>query len=187
MPAGESIGPAFDAWRTFSQATPDFKTGRIVDGGCVRELSSSEVAAYDAPYPDEDYQAHPSAEQAKAFLSGAEDGPMCMVNLLKFRDKATYADGSEPDLWGCDAYLRYGAGIQACLAAVGGETRFSGFLTYLMLGEVEELWDMVAIAEYPSRAAMLKMVQSPEYQAITKHRDAGFAGQLNIRTKAIGL
>ncbi len=57
LPAGESIGPAFDTWRSFSQATPDFKTGRIVHGGCVRELSSSEVAAYDAPYPDEDYQA----------------------------------------------------------------------------------------------------------------------------------
>jgi uncharacterized protein (DUF1330 family) len=59
-------------------------------------------------------------------------------------------------------------------------------VTDLMLGEVEELWDMVAIVEYPSRAAMLQMVQSPEYQAITKHRDAGLAGQLNIRTKAQG-
>ena len=131
-------------------------------------------------------QVHPGPEQAKAFFSGEEDGPMCMVNLLKFKDKATYADGSEPELSGRDAYLRYGAGVQACLAAVGGKARFFGMVTDLMLGEVEELWDMAAIAEYPSRAAMLKMVQSPEYQAITKHRDAGLAGQLNIRTKAMG-
>lgn len=131
-------------------------------------------------------QIHPSPDQAKAFFSGEEDGPMCMVNLLKFKDKATYADGSEPDLSGRDAYLRYGMGVQACLAAVGGTARFTGFVTDLMLGEVEELWDMVAIAEYPSRAAMLQMVQSPEYQAITKHRDAGLAGQLNIRTKSFG-
>jgi uncharacterized protein (DUF1330 family) len=131
-------------------------------------------------------QIHPSPEQAKAFFSGEDDGPMCMVNLLKFKDKATYADGSEPELSGRDAYLRYGAGIQACLAAVGGNARFTGMVTDLMLGEVDELWDMVAIAEYPSRAAMLQMIQSPEYQAITKHRDAGLAGQLNIRTKAIG-
>ena len=61
--------------------------------------------------------------------------------------------------------------------------RFSGAVTGLLLGEVEELWDMVAIAEYPSRKAMLMMVQSPEYQAITKHRDAGLAGQLNICTR----
>ncbi len=129
---------------------------------------------------------HPSPEQAKAFFSGEDDGPMCMVNLLKFKDKATYADGSEPELSGRDAYLRYGAGVQACLAAVGGKARFSGMVTDLMLGEVDELWDMVAIAEYPSRAAMLQMIQSPEYQAISKHRDAGLAGQLNIRTKAVG-
>jgi len=129
---------------------------------------------------------HPSPEQANAFFGAEEDGPMCMVNLLKFREKAKYADGSEPELSGRDAYLRYGAAVQACIAAVGGRARFSGFVTDLMLGEVEELWDMVAIAEYPSRAAMMQMVQSPEYQAITKHRDAGLAGQLNIRTKAVG-
>ena len=56
LPEGESIGPGFDAWRAFSQATPEFKTGRIVDGGCARDLTSSEIAAYNAPYPDESYQ-----------------------------------------------------------------------------------------------------------------------------------
>lgn len=131
-------------------------------------------------------QFHPSPEQAKTFFGAEDDGPMCMVNLLKFKDKAEYADGSEPELSGRDAYLRYGAGVQACLAAVGGKARFSGMVSDLMIGEVDELWDMVAIAEYPSRAAMLQMVQSPEYQAITKHREAGLAGQLNIRTKAVG-
>ena len=131
-------------------------------------------------------QVHPSPEQAKAFFSSEDDGPMCMVNLLKFKDKAEYADGSEPELSGREAYMRYGAGVQACLAAVGGTARFTGIVTDLMLGDVEDLWDMVAIAEYPLRAAMLQMIQSSEYQAITKHRDAGLAGQLNIRTKAIG-
>ena len=131
-------------------------------------------------------QVHPSPEQAKTFFNGEDDGPMCMVNLLKFKDKATYADGSEPDLSGREAYLRYGAGVQACIAAVGGKSLFSGMVTDLMIGEAEELWDMVAIVQYPSRAAMLQMLQSTQYQAISKHRDAGLAGQLNIRTKAIG-
>jgi uncharacterized protein (DUF1330 family) len=131
-------------------------------------------------------QVHPTGEQAKTFFGGEDDGRMCMVNLLKFKDKATYADGSEPELSGRDAYMRYGAGVQACIAAVGGKSRFSGQVTDLMIGEVEDLWDMVAIVEYPSRAAMLQMLQSAEYQAITKHRDAGLAGQLNIRTKAAG-
>lgn len=127
---------------------------------------------------------HPKPEQAMAFF-GADDGqPICMVNLLKFKGKATYADGSEPELSGREAYARYAAGVTSCLAAVGGKVRFSGAVTGLLLGDVEELWDMVAIAEYPSRKAMMAMVQSPEYQAITKHREAGLAGQLNICTRA---
>ena len=72
---------------------------------------------------------HPSPDQAKASFGGAEDGPMCMVNLLKFKDQATYPDGSEPELSGRDAYLRYGAGVQACLAAVGRKAGFSGMVT----------------------------------------------------------
>ena len=45
---------------------------------------------------------------------------------------------------------------------------------------------LVVIAEYPSSAAMLAMVKSPDYQAIEVHRMAGLAGQLNIRTKVMG-
>src|ERR1700712_2714791 len=128
----------------------------------------------------------PGPEQVAAFFGSVEDGPFVMVNLLKFKSHADYSDGSEPDLTGREAYARYGAGVQACLAAVGAKSLYAGAVTDLMLGEVDELWDMVALAQYPSRAAMMAMVQSPDYQAIEKHRVAGLAGQLNIRTKAIG-
>ncbi len=128
----------------------------------------------------------PGPDQVAAFFGGTEDGPFVMVNLLKFKERAEYPDGSDPDLSGKDAYRRYAAAVQACLASVGGRARYAGDVTELMLGEIDELWDMVALAEYPSRAAMMKMVSSPEYQAIEKHRIAGLAGQLNIRTKALG-
>lgn len=129
---------------------------------------------------------HPRPEQAMAFF-GADDGqPICMVNLLKFKERATYADGAEPELSGAEAYARYAAGVGACIAAVGGSLRFGGAVTGLLIGEIEEPWDMVAIAEYPSRKAMMAMVQSPEYQAIAKHREAGLAGQLNICTRERG-
>lgn len=57
LPVGESIGEGFDAWRAYSQAAPEFMAGRIVNGGCLRELNTEEIAAYDAPFPDESYQA----------------------------------------------------------------------------------------------------------------------------------
>ena len=128
----------------------------------------------------------PSAEQAARFFGAAEDGRFVMVNLLKFRAKAEYEDGSDAHLTGAEAYARYGAAVQACLAAVGGRQVYAGPVTGLLLGEVEELWDMVALAEYPSLAAMQQMVQSPAYKAIEVHRKAGLAGQLNIRTRPIG-
>ena len=129
---------------------------------------------------------HPNAEQAAAFFGGEEDASFVMVNLLKFKPAAEYSDGSDADLTGAQAYARYGAGVQGCLAAVGGRQVYAGPVTGLLIGEVEELWDMVALAEYPSLAAMQAMIASPEYQAIEHHRKAGLAGQLNIRTRPVG-
>jgi uncharacterized protein (DUF1330 family) len=128
----------------------------------------------------------PGTEQITSFFGGPENGPFVMVNLLKFKETAEYADGSDADLSGARAYARYGKGIQACLAAVDGKQIYAGPVTGLMIGEVEELWDMVALVEYPSLAAMQKMMSSPEYRAIEVHRKAGLAGQLNIRTSQIG-
>ena len=51
-----------------------------------------------------------------------------------------------------------------------------------MLGEVEDLWDKVAIAMYPSRKAMLEMISDPDYIRSAQHRVAGLEGQLNIET-----
>ena len=66
---------------------------------------------------------------------------------------------------------------------MGGEWSFGGSISRSMLGEVEELWDSVAIARYPSREAMHKMIIDPEYLESNKHRLAGLAGQLNIEVE----
>lgn len=57
LPVGTGSSEAFAQWVAFSQSVPEFPTGRIVDGGCARALSEAEVAAYDAPFPDESYKA----------------------------------------------------------------------------------------------------------------------------------
>ncbi|MDE2361698.1 MAG: DUF1330 domain-containing protein [Hyphomicrobiales bacterium] len=125
----------------------------------------------------------PNADQLKHFMTAAEDGPFVMVNLLKFKPKAEYADGSDADLSGAAAYARYGVEVAKLLAKQGGRIVYSGAVTNLMVGECDPSWDAVALAEYPSFADFRAMVTSSEYQAIEKHRLAGLAGQLNIRTK----
>jgi len=128
-------------------------------------------------------QVIPPMEQAMAFFSAPEDGPFVMVNLLKFKDRAEYADGTDSHLTGEQAYMRYGEEVRKLVEGLGGRVRYSGAVTGLMLGEVEELWDAVALAEYPSLAAFRDMAMSPAMHAIEHHRKAGLAGQLNIKTK----
>ena len=86
----------------------------------------------------------------------------------------------ETDLTGREAYAIYADEVLVHLAKVGAEPIFGGEVSRLILGEVEELWDVVAVVRYPSRKAMFEMATSDEYRESEKHRVAGLAGQLNI-------
>ncbi len=125
----------------------------------------------------------PNAKQMAGFLLGDTKTTIHMVNLLKFKDKAEYEDGRQTDLTGQEAYQIYAKEVQEHLQKVGGKLIFSGQVSRLMLGEVEELWDWIAIAEYPSRKAMRSMIMDKDYRKSEEHRSAGLAGQLNIETK----
>jgi len=126
----------------------------------------------------------PNEEQLAGFSEPDDGVPIYMVNLLRYKDKAEYEDGRESVLSGREAYALYSAGVVDCLAKVGGQVVFAGEVRRLVLGQVEDLWDDVAIAMYPSRKAMLDMMMLPEYGDIIAHRGAGLAGQLNIETVA---
>lgn len=51
-----------------------------------------------------------------------------------------------------------------------------------MIGQADEMWDEVALAEYPDRAAFMAMIEDPAFQTASHHREAGLDGQLNIET-----
>lgn len=80
----------------------------------------------------------PTQEQMAGFMSPGPDGPISMVNLLKFKEKAVYKDGRETELTGQEAYALYSRGVMKTLATVGGKLVFSGDVSRLMLGEVED-------------------------------------------------
>ncbi len=128
-------------------------------------------------------QVSPDMQVAMNFFSEAEDGPFVMLNLLKFKDRADYDDGSDTNLSGREAYQKYGNVASQCVQKVGGRLIFGGMVTGLLLGEIEENWDMVALVEYPSLEAFRSMTSLPEFTAASKHRSAGLAGQLNIKVK----
>ncbi len=123
-------------------------------------------------------------KQIEGMMQPGPEGPIFMVNLLKFKDKAEYEDGRKTDLSGRDAYMLYGAKVVNILPKYGGRAIFAADVTFLSLGQVEELWDEVAIAMYPNRKALFDMSSSEEWRAAAVHRTAGLKGQLNIETVA---
>lgn len=125
-----------------------------------------------------------SPERIDEMMQPGPDGPIYMVNLLKFKDRAQYEDGRETDLTGFEAYQLYGRAVSRIIQDYGGEIQFAADVTFLSLGQVEELWDEIAIAKYPNRGALLAMSSSQEWQEAAVHRTAGLAGQLNIETVA---
>nr|AHA54042.1 haloalkane dehalogenase [uncultured bacterium] len=56
LPVGTGSSAGFDQWLAFSQNVPQFPVGAIVNMGTKRELTSAEISAYDAPFPDESYK-----------------------------------------------------------------------------------------------------------------------------------
>jgi len=127
-----------------------------------------------------------SGERIEEMMQPGPQGPISMVNLLKFKEHAEYEDGRETTLTGREAYEIYGRGVSKLITEYGGRVTFAGDVTFLALGQVDDLWDEVAIAQYPSRVELWNMSTSSEWQEIAVHRAAGLAGQLNIETVASG-
>ena len=125
----------------------------------------------------------PTQEQIEAFLTCDMDEPVCMVNLLKFKDKATYEAGvpeASQDLTGEEAYGLYGIGVFKVLEKIGAKPLFSAPVKSYFIGQGD--WDMAAMVWYPSRKTFLEMPQREDYQAIHYHREAGLSHQDLIET-----
>ncbi|MCF8505977.1 MAG: haloalkane dehalogenase [Caulobacter sp.] len=121
MPTGSGMSDGFKAWLAMSQSIPVFPAGMIVNMGSLRDLSPEEIAAYDAPYPDETYKSgarifptfvpvtpeHPSVAENKAawqvleafdkpFLTAFSDGdPVSKGGDAPFQQRVPGAKGQK--------------------------------------------------------------------------------------------
>jgi haloalkane dehalogenase len=79
LPTGDQQPPeAFMRWQQFSQTSPVFDVGRILQGGTVTTLSDDVVAAYDAPFPDDSYKV--GARVFPALVPTRPDDPAVPAN-----------------------------------------------------------------------------------------------------------
>ena len=114
-------------------------------------------------------------------MADASGGPVVMLNLLRFREKAAYADGRTSSLTGRQAYDLYATAMQKVIEERGARVLFGGDIASLVIGDVQDMWDTCLLVEYPSAAAFAAIVTSPEVAEIGVHRAAGLDGQLLIR------
>ena len=121
----------------------------------------------------------PTREQFAAFRAITRSGPVQMLNLVRLRTKAVYPDGR--DVSGAEAYRAYGRESAAIFHRVGGRQIWIGRFEHTVIGPVDERWDHVFIAEYPSGAAFVEMVRDPAYREAVKHRQAAVEDSRLIR------
>ena len=62
----------------------------------------------------------------------------------------------------------------------GGRLLWAGTGDQVLIGDPEQDWDAVLLVEYPSRAAFVEMVSSPEYLAAHAHREGALARTIVI-------
>lgn len=100
-----------------------------------------------------------------------DTGPVVMLNLMRFRERSLDGNGS-----GWDAYLRYSALTIKLIKARGGTIIWTGNAEGVALGVPDQhRWDYVALVRYPSRAAFLDMMTSPDYATANVERENGCA------------
>jgi uncharacterized protein (DUF1330 family) len=120
----------------------------------------------------------PTGEQLGVVAGDQRTGPIVMLNLLKFRARAAYADGRDADCTGEQAYQRYADQMVPYVESRGGRLLYQGDARALVIGAVGEVWDTVALVEYPSPRTFLEIAMAPEVHAFAVHREAGLEGQL---------
>jgi hypothetical protein len=105
-------------------------------------------------------------------MAPEDDGPIWMVNLMKYREKADYADGRDSDISGKEADDRYAP--LGPLKAIGAQPVFLADVETQFLNDSPK-WDRVGIVKYPSRKAFLEMQQRPDFKELHHHKEAGMA------------
>jgi len=112
--------------------------------------------------PNPTTSVNPSLESLAALSAWPDDGPIAMLNLLRYAGES-----------GRESYGRYGEIAARSIAAVGGS------LIYMApVIEPSGSWDSAALVFYPRRAAYLDMQTDKNYVAAVPDRTAGLDARL---------
>ncbi len=121
----------------------------------------------------------PEPEQFKTLMSGPDDTPVVMVNLISFKADA---DGGNEGMTGEESYGLYAAKMKTYVESKGGRFIWTGRVDSMVIGESDFDFQVVALVEYPNRKAFVEIASSPHVAEIGQDRTKGLAGQWLIAT-----
>ncbi|MFN8529143.1 MAG: DUF1330 domain-containing protein [Anaerolineae bacterium] len=115
-------------------------------------------------------------EAGIALFRRSIQGPVIMVNLLRFREVADYAatpelTPSEP-ISGREAYQKYIDHTLPFLKASGGDMILLGEGGHYLIGPQDERWDLVMLIRQHSIQDFMAFASNQEYAAGLGHRTA---------------
>ena len=117
----------------------------------------------------------PAYARRLATTPADEDGPVWMVNLMSYRERADYGDAGGPERSGREADDEY-APLDV-LADLGAEVVFVGDVDTQLLGE-SPTWHRVAVVRYPTRRSFVEMQSRDDFRAKHVHKEAGMAATI---------
>ncbi len=127
---------------------------------------------------------YPSEEQIRSLLASPEQGPVVMLNLLRFKPDAS---APHEGISGQEAYALYAEKMIAFVESKGGRLLWSGRADEQIIGTGAEGYDMFALVEYPSRQAFIEITSDPIVQEIGVHRAAGLESQWLLAATTVNL
>jgi uncharacterized protein (DUF1330 family) len=105
----------------------------------------------------------PNKDQFIELMNAPDDGPVVMLNLLKFKPRG-----------GQGEYNKYGDSVSKMVEERGGKMLWVGKVDQTLIGDIDANdWDAIALVQYPSRAAFIEMTTSKEYDGAHEHREGG--------------
>jgi uncharacterized protein (DUF1330 family) len=107
----------------------------------------------------------PTGDQIKRVANSDLDGPVVMLNLLRYDRTGGGGDA------GRQSYERYGDEMQKIMAERGIKLLWRGRADSVLIGDDDaDAWDTVLLVEYPSRKVFLEMAGSKDYEKVGEHR-----------------
>ena len=118
----------------------------------------------------------PTQEAGREFFSRNIQGPIVMLNLMRFRAMADYSSAPQlapsVPITGAAAYKLYMDHTLPFLTKSGGEILFYGQGGRYLIGPSYERWDAVMLVRQASLASFLAFASDQQYLVGMGHRTA---------------